>query len=124
MKDSDITLDTSFIKNTNELPKSVSKNFVLEEAMELCTELESMVDKRSQSIQDSLNKKLATGRCSIRDNILFFADEDDTIKPIWFPAGNAIEWQRDNGKISSETANTLLKNMSKLEGIINSDLKK
>lgn len=118
---SESKLDLSFLSSLGQKPKNdIQKELLLGTAMGMVGNLEDMVGQFNTNLNKGLNDKLATGNCFIRDEILFIREdgEDGEERAIWFPKGNALEYQRDNGLISKETADKIIPAAAKLQKLV------
>lgn len=120
---SESKLDLSFLSSLNDdKPKTdIQKKLLLETAMGMVGELETMVTKMDANLYLGINKKLATGNCFVKDEILFIREHDGKELPVWFPKGNALEYQRDHGLISKKTADAIIPAAEKLQKLIDED---
>ncbi|KZX84572.1 hypothetical protein A3715_17570 [Oleiphilus sp. HI0009] len=108
--------DGSLLFNLQSPSSLERKRFLFEEASSLCNSLSECVDKISQNALLSLNQKLATGRCFFRDDILFYVSPDGEEQAIYFPNGDALEYQVSKGLLSKEVLDCKIR----LENILKS----
>lgn len=128
MKDSNHSFDTSFLKNTNDASSDELKKFTTEDALAQLSDhldkLGELSDKMASNIEADLNKHLATGNCYVKEHIVFLKQEGEPDRPIWFPEGNALEWQAQNSTEHSQKAKKVAPFAKKLDKLLeNSGLK-
>jgi hypothetical protein len=116
-------LDLSELTNVDSLSKGEKSAVLFDLLEQSVNELSSMVQKGNDNLSTSLNKKLATGRCFVKDDILFMKDEDGEVKPVWFPKGNAMQWQLDQGILQGENGKRLVENVERLHALTEFELK-
>jgi hypothetical protein len=117
------TFDTSFLRNgsDDELKKTkFDNNMTL--VHEMLGGLEDMMGKMDNNLEVSMNKKIATGNCYVRNNILFQRVKGEDDQPIWFPKGNALEYQAQNSKENADKAIKLQGLTGKLEQLMSKDI--
>ena len=113
-RENDKGIDLSFVKN--EMTDDEKTQFLFEEAINSANELDAMLKKMGGNAEKRINEKLSTGNCFIKDDILFIREKDGD-RAIWFPTGNAVEYQVEHGLVSP----SLLDAKNKLQALINSE---
>jgi len=114
--------DTKFLND--DLSKDDKKD-VLFDALQDAIEGLALLSKQSErNTNASINEQLATGRCFVKDDILFIKETNGKESPVWFPTGNALEWQRDNGFLETKRANDIIGSVEKLRVLTESELKR
>ena len=71
------------------------KNLILQ-ADKLLKKIETSVSILQIEKLEQINKYLESGKCFVRSGVLFYRVDKSTEKAIWFPQGNAIEYEQDS----------------------------
>lgn len=69
---------------------------LIHQAYKLLKKIETSVNSLEKEQFAQINAYLETGKCFIRSGVLFYQEDATTEKAIWFPHGNAIEYQQDS----------------------------
>ncbi len=106
-------MNTDFLKSLDELSQEDKSRFALEEAFYKIDQINNLMKTNTEKAQAAINERLATGNCYLKDDIIFERRKDGD-KAIYFPKGNAVEYQVEHGLMPA----SFLKNKQKLQSLI------
>jgi len=106
-------MNLDFLKNLTGLSEEDKLKFKIEDSLDVISDINSKMKSLNEKVVDAINQRLATGNCYIKDDILFERKKGGD-KAIWFPKGNAVEYQVKNGIMPA----SFLKAKQKLQKLI------